>query len=1070
MHGNYDPEHLGRSNYPYLDPATFPSLTIQKLTSSLHRYNHYINSDIIKLNEISKYKKEWLTNAFSLVDERLLIFEDCVRMIFQEIFENYTYAMKKAILDYILRSPNERKRLHIELLLRNTLCSAERIGREGGFSMMLYPDWHNFVVRGKESLTKKIIILNIINSSLLHWFQDFSSFFLLETTIMKMIGVLGHSLDLPTFMRLENTYRTKTVSVLKNIWLRGCFLIIRKFKFLRKNNQKPGVWTFNGFKHDKRKEERRKEELRTGSSEMNLSSLSEMSRNETEELENENIYQNMLQTKMEEEVDLDGNFNLFNNISFIDLQDIRENPAYRIYLLSIDKQLKLTEEGWRDIPKETRTLILESAGNLMSLQLRTIIENSIQKMGDFLFTFSSYKPRPYPEFINNLEVIQQSMGEEEGSPSSLKHRRPSKFLDLNNPITTESMGLDDPSLSKNNISFEQNSLIKPLESSMLDESRKRRPSGMHMKMLKLNERPEDKSILTLSRPDLPELKLIDLDFLNYQKEVYPFLKLELILNEEGLQFKEKEEYIKQEFTVMIKNMISSFDEFLHPKYGKVMIDKNAISISDVQIARKQAFQAENNFMTLDHDNIYGKLFGFVKFKESKQQRKNKSLFESNIVIEEDRSHQCLKVANVNEKCYVNFIQRILQHVIGMYRECQISFQIFQQFKIFIDRSVHKEIDQFLSKKNIRLDEYKAYVQAFNKFEGLIHKVPNNIYFPMFDVSCEKVKQTIFNIIDDLRTKVLSHLEVLITNSMKKICERYNAHTNYIRRSTIKAEEVEAMEKYIYDLTADKIILRQLTTDSFTKFIFLLKLEHVCSETLLSLTKELYDWPVLLERELKSNEEKHLIERSRLEESLKHRRTEFEQKLEVHGDDIKGVESFTEYNKYKSYIIEIETLEGLLEDLRKEMEEISDQEKKLFGYNSNYDKFTVLEAILKPHAELWKVLGDFVHSKKAWLNSQVWNLEPNEMLAKIKMAGKSVTKLGNVLESGSMAGRIIRELKDDLEVMGNHMASVEILANKGLKERHWEKINEILKVKFDWKDGCLKEVLGKGVEKNLKEYQ
>jgi dynein heavy chain, axonemal len=404
----------------------------------------------------------------------------------------------------------------------------------------------------------------------------------------------------------------------------------------------------------------------------------------------------------------------------------------------------------------------------------------------------------------------------------------------------------------------------------------------------------------------------------------------------------------------------------------------------------------------------------------------------------------------------------------MYRECQVSFQIFQQFKIFIDKNVHKEIEQFIAKKNIRLDEYRSYVNAFNKFEALIHKVPNNIYFPMFDVSCEKAKQSIFNIIDDLRTKILSHLETQITNNMKKICEKYNNHTNYVRRSTIRAEEVEAMEKYIADLTGEKIVLKQQTSENFSKFLFLLKLEHICSENLLLLTKELYEWPAVLEKELKSNEEKHLIERGRLEESLKHQRNEFEQKMEVHGDDIKGVESFTEYNKYKSYIVEIERLEGLLEDLRKEMEEISDQEKKLFGFSSNYDKFFVLETILKPHAELWKVLGDFVHHKKHWLNSPVWTLHPMEMEVKIKTAGKAANRLGEVLDSGGMAGRIVKELKEDLEVMGGHMEIVEVLANKGLKERHWEKINEILKAKFDWKDGCLKEILGKGVDKNLKE--
>lgn len=47
--------------------------------------------------------------------------------------------MKETMLNYILRCPAERKRLHIEYLPRKVLCSAERIAREGGYCITLYP-------------------------------------------------------------------------------------------------------------------------------------------------------------------------------------------------------------------------------------------------------------------------------------------------------------------------------------------------------------------------------------------------------------------------------------------------------------------------------------------------------------------------------------------------------------------------------------------------------------------------------------------------------------------------------------------------------------------------------------------------------------------------------------------------------------------------------------------------------------------------------------------------------------------------------------------------------------------
>ena len=53
--------------------------------------------------------------------------------------------MKQSILNYILLSPIERKRLHIEVIPRKVLCSADRISLEGGYNLMLYKQWRDTI-------------------------------------------------------------------------------------------------------------------------------------------------------------------------------------------------------------------------------------------------------------------------------------------------------------------------------------------------------------------------------------------------------------------------------------------------------------------------------------------------------------------------------------------------------------------------------------------------------------------------------------------------------------------------------------------------------------------------------------------------------------------------------------------------------------------------------------------------------------------------------------------------------------------------------------------------------------
>ena len=105
----------------------------------------YIDSpDAIRNEEVSKYKKEWMSHALDLVpDELVQAFPDSLRQLFQEVFLNYSTAMKTAILEYILRSPEERKRLHILLLPRPNPSSLVKQSLQGGYSTAKYSGHHN---------------------------------------------------------------------------------------------------------------------------------------------------------------------------------------------------------------------------------------------------------------------------------------------------------------------------------------------------------------------------------------------------------------------------------------------------------------------------------------------------------------------------------------------------------------------------------------------------------------------------------------------------------------------------------------------------------------------------------------------------------------------------------------------------------------------------------------------------------------------------------------------------------------------------------------------------------------
>lgn len=176
------------------------------------------------------------------------------------------------------------------------------------------------------------------------------------------------------------------------------------------------------------------------------------------------------------------------------------------------------------------------------------------------------------------------------------------------------------------------------------------------------------------------------------------------------------------------------------------------------------------------------------------------------------------------------------------------------------------------------------------------------------------------------------------SALRTLTERYTKISQFIRKSIATAEDVEEMNKFLQELVGERVQLKLKASSCFSKVLFLEKLDIDVSEPTTMLTKDLFEWPEKLDRELQNQEEKHAVEQQRLEEALREKRYKFEQRVDVYLDDLKYFEECTEYNKYKDYIGKVDEFEKVVQEAKALMDEIIDQEKKLFGFISNFDKF------------------------------------------------------------------------------------------------------------------------------------
>ncbi len=96
------------------------------------------------------------------------------------------------------------------------------------------------------------------------------------------------------------------------------------------------------------------------------------------------------------------------------------------------------------------------------------------------------------------------------------------------------------------------------------------------------------------------------------------------------------------------------------------------------------------------------------------------------------------------------------------------------------------------------------MEILQKFLNLLEKVPKSVNFPLFEINCEPVIKQLRNMITDYKDRIFNRFETNLIEAARTISDRFVQISNYIRRSLKTPDDVEAMEKYIADLTGERV--------------------------------------------------------------------------------------------------------------------------------------------------------------------------------------------------------------------------------------------------------------------------
>lgn len=160
-------------------------------------------------------------------------------------------------------------------------------------------------------------------------------------------------------------------------------------------------------------------------------------------------------------------------------------------------------------------------------------------------------------------------------------------------------------------------------------------------------------------------------------------------------------------------------------------------------------------------------------------------------------------------------------------------------------------------------------------------------------------------------------------------------------------------------------------------------------------------------------------------------------MAVLDDQIKEVQSWGELSGYRIVIGKVLEYQNQIDQFEEQMLEISSEEMMLFGFKSPFETYHKVKKFFTPFYELWTNVNDIMMKKRQWLDSQLANIDPDEVDAMIKQSIKGLQKLQKNLSENQLAQKVINQLGVEIADLNDWLPTIEVLCNPCLKHRHWQ---------------------------------
>ncbi|KAH1026251.1 hypothetical protein HUJ05_010798 [Dendroctonus ponderosae] len=337
----------------------------------------------------------------------------------------------------------------------------------------------------------------------------------------------------------------------------------------------------------------------------------------------------------------------------------------------------------------------------------------------------------------------------------------------------------------------------------------------------------------------------------------------------------------------------------------------------------------------------------------------------------------------------------------------------------------------------------GYEEIKNEIIDLRRSIPLN----MITLDCEQINETLYSIIDDLRMKIVDYFIDENHALNRSICDMFDEMSQKVSGTPETVADLVELQNYVIECRDVTMYnLKDQIRKTAENVNFLMQHAHLTSEDV-SLNSRVFLWPKDMEAVIELAIQRLNMKREQAEQALKNRRIQFDAKLKRHEKLLSNFKKkdppMLTVEEMEENVQQVETIVERLQEDKAEAEQINEEEQLLDIDPSPFMNLAKMLTVVDPYDKLWHSVLEFHENYEAWYYGPFAGLDADEITEYVDNMWRTLYKLAKTLSDNPGAKRIAEMVRAKVEKFRQFLPVLQTVCNKGLQQRHWDKIGEIV---------------------------